>query len=150
MIPANRIPYLSDIGLLIGRLAVGVVFVAHGWQKLNDMGHGNVTKFFESVDVPMASLSAYYATWVELAGGIALIVGVVTPIVGLLLAIDMAGAFLFVHKGNGMFVADNGYELVLALGGTAILLALAGAGRFSVDGLLFNRAAAPENQGAAA
>ncbi|RKS79552.1 putative oxidoreductase [Actinomadura pelletieri DSM 43383] len=150
MIPANRIPYLSDIGLLIGRVALGVVFVAHGWQKLNDMGHANVTKFFESVDVPLASLSAYYSTWVELIGGFALIVGVVTPIVGLLLAIDMAGAFLFVHKGNGMFVTENGYELVLALGATAILLALAGAGRFSVDGLLFNRNDSRENHGAAA
>ncbi|GAA4238521.1 DoxX family protein [Actinomadura meridiana] len=139
MNPANRIPYLSDVGLLIGRVALGVVFVAHGWQKFNDMGHDGVTKMFEGMDVPAASLSAYYSTWVELIGGIALLAGVVTPIVGVLLALDMAGAFWFVHKSNGVFVTENGYELVLALGGAALLLALAGAGRFSVDGVLLAR-----------
>ncbi|MFI0480427.1 DoxX family protein [Actinomadura sp. 9N215] len=146
MNPATRVPYLSDVGLLIGRVALGVVFVAHGWQKLDDLGHGAVTKMFEGMDVPMASLSAYYSTWVELAGGLALIAGAAVPVAGLLLAIDMAGAFWFVHKGNGVFVAENGYELVLALGGAAVLLAFAGAGRFSVDGLIFARTESREPQ----
>lgn len=149
MNPANRIPYLSDVGLLLGRVALGVVFIAHGWQKFDDMGHSGVTKMFETMDVPMASLSAYYSTWVELIGGIALLVGVVTPIVGLLLTLDMAGAFWFVHKGNGVFVTENGYELVLALGGAALLLALAGAGRFSIDGVLFDRSKSRDPEHAA-
>ncbi|MFI0410521.1 DoxX family protein [Actinomadura sp. 3N508] len=149
MNPATRVPYLSDVGLLIGRVALGVVFVAHGWQKINDLGHGAVVKMFEGMDVPVASLSAYYSTWVEFIAGLALIVGAAVPIAGLLLAIDMAGAFWFVHKGNGVFVAENGYELVLALGGAAILLAFAGAGRFSVDGLIFSRTESRESQTAA-
>ncbi|MFC4052485.1 DoxX family protein [Actinomadura syzygii] len=139
MTPANRIPYLSDIALLIGRVAVGVVFVAHGWQKFDDMGHGGVTKMFEGMDIPAPSVAAYYSTWVELIGGLALIVGVAVPLAGLLLVADMAGAFWFVHKGNGVFVTGNGYELVLVLGAAAVLLALVGAGRFSLDGLLFDR-----------
>lgn len=148
MNPATRIPYLSDIGLLIGRVALGVVFVAHGWQKLNDLGHSGVTKMFEGMDVPAASLSAYYSTWVEFVAGLALIAGAAVPIAGLLLVIDMAGAFWFVHKGNGIFVTDNGYELVLILGGAALAFALAGAGRFSVDGLLFDRTESREPQNA--
>ncbi|TYB49532.1 DoxX family protein [Actinomadura chibensis] len=141
MTPVDRIPHLSDIGLLIGRVALGVVFVAHGWQKFDDMGHGGVTKMFEGMDIPAPSLAAYYSTWVELAGGLALIAGVAVPLAGLLLAADMAGAFWFVHKGNGVFVTENGFELVLVLGAGALLLALAGAGRFSLDGLLFGRRA---------
>ncbi|WUH99636.1 DoxX family protein [Spirillospora sp. NBC_00431] len=148
MNPATRIPYLSDIGLLVGRVALGVVFVAHGWQKLNDLGHGAVTKMFEGMDVPMASLSAYYSTWVEFVAGLALIAGAAVPVAGLLLVIDMAGAFWFVHKGNGIFVAENGYELVLILGAAALAFALAGAGRFSVDGLLFARTESREPQNA--
>ncbi|WP_187438055.1 DoxX family protein [Actinomadura decatromicini] len=144
MTPANRIPYLSDVALLIGRVAVGVVFVAHGWQKFDDMGHGGVTKMFKGMDIPAPSLAAYYSTWVELIGGLALIAGVAVPLAGLLLAADMAGAFWFVHKGNGVFVTENGYELVLVLGASALLLALAGAGRFSVDGLLFDRTRKPQ------
>ncbi|TYK47326.1 DoxX family protein [Actinomadura decatromicini] len=137
-------PYLSDVALLIGRVAVGVVFVAHGWQKFDDMGHGGVTKMFKGMDIPAPSLAAYYSTWVELIGGLALIAGVAVPLAGLLLAADMAGAFWFVHKGNGVFVTENGYELVLVLGASALLLALAGAGRFSVDGLLFDRTRKPQ------
>ncbi|MEW2356010.1 DoxX family protein [Spirillospora sp. NPDC029432] len=133
---ARRLPVLPDIGLLIGRLALGVVFVAHGWQKFADNGHAGQTKAFEAMGIPAPSLSALFATWVELLGGLALIIGVITPVAGVLLALNMAGALWFVHLDKGLFAADGGYELVLVLGAGALVLALAGAGRFSVDGVL--------------
>ncbi|MBT2210016.1 DoxX family protein [Actinomadura sp. NEAU-AAG7] len=139
MLPARRYPQLADTGLLIGRLALGIVFVAHGWQKLNDLGHSGVTKMFDGLGIPMPGAAAAFATWVELAGGVALIVGALLPLVGLLLAADMAGAFWYVHKDNGLFADKGGYELVLILGALALLLALTGAGRFSVDALLWGR-----------
>ncbi|PWU55454.1 hypothetical protein DLE60_28050 [Micromonospora globispora] len=83
--------------------------------------------------------SAWFAAPVELAGGIALVVGLAVPVSGLLLALDMLGAFLIVHVGNGIFVNANGFELVLALGATALLLAAVGAGRFSLDRLIAPR-----------
>ncbi|MFG2000857.1 DoxX family protein [Spirillospora sp. NPDC048911] len=146
MLPARQFPFLPDAGLLIGRLALGVTFVAHGWQKFNDTGHAGVTKMFDGMGIPAPSLSATFATWVELLGGVALILGVIVPIVGLLLAIDMAGAFWFVHKDQGFFADKGGYEFVLILGATALLLALAGAGRFSLDGVLFGRRGARERE----
>jgi putative oxidoreductase len=147
MLPARRYPFLPDLGLLVGRLALGVIMIAHGWQKLTDVGHAGVTKMFEGLDIPFPSLSAAFATWVELLGGIALIAGVLVPLAGLLLAIDMAGAFWFVHMDKGFFSDKGGYEFVLILGATALLFALAGAGRFSVDSVLFGRtAAAPERE----
>jgi putative oxidoreductase len=139
MPPIRRFPYLPDVGLLIVRLALGVIFIAHGWQKLNDVGHSGVTKMFDASGVPIPAVSATFATWVELLGGIALVVGVLVPIAGLLLAFNMAGAFWFVHMDKGLFADKGGYEYVMILGGTALLLALTGAGRFSLDSVLFGR-----------
>ncbi|WP_433337134.1 DoxX family protein [Spirillospora sp. CA-294931] len=150
MNPAQRIPALGDAGLLIGRLALGAIFIAHGWQKFDDVGHAAVTKNFEAMDIPLASLSAYFATWVELVGGIALILGVLVPVAGALLAFNMAGAFWFAHSDNGLWLDKGGYEYVLALGATALLLALIGGGRFSVDALVWGRRETPERSTVAA
>ena len=88
---------------------------------------------FAGMGVPAPQASALFAALVELAGGAALIVGVATPIAGLLLALDMLGAFLLVHAGNGVFIDRGGFELVAALGAAALVLAATGAGRVSVD-----------------
>ena len=129
-----------DIALLIARIGLGVIFVAHGWQKVHDYGHAGVTASFEGMGVPLPGLSAYYAAYVELIGGVLLIAGALTPIVGLLLFLDMAGAFVIVHLENGVFVTDGGYELVVALGVGALVLAAVGPGRFSADKLLVSAA----------
>ncbi|GAA2610563.1 DoxX family protein [Actinomadura fulvescens] len=141
MLPARRYPVLPDVGLLIGRLALGAIFIAHGWQKLTDTGHAAVTKMFDGIGIPLPSVAAAFATWVELLGGIALVLGVLVPLAGLLLAIDMAGAFWYVHMDKGFFADKGGYEFVMILGATALALALTGAGRFSLDGMLFDRGA---------
>lgn len=127
-----------DIALLIARIGLGVIFVAHGWQKVNDYGHAAVTASFEGMGVPMPGLSAYYAAYVELIGGVLLIAGALTPIVGLLLFLDMAGAFFIVHLENGVFATNGGYELVLALGVGSLVLAAVGPGKFSADKLLIS------------
>lgn len=128
-----------DLALLIARVGLGVVFIAHGWQKLVTNGVDGTAAFFDSVGVPLPTLSAWFATLVELVGGGLLVVGLAVPVAGLLLALDMLGAWLFVHRGNGVFVTDNGWELVLALGVASLLLAAVGAGRYSVDLLLASR-----------
>lgn len=125
-----------DLALLLARVALGVVFVAHGWQKHNDIGIDGVEAYFTGEGVPLARAAAYFATYVELAGGAMLIAGLLTPLVGLLLFADMVGAFVFVHVGNGVFIAGNGFELVAALGAGAVTLAAVGAGRLSADSFL--------------
>jgi putative oxidoreductase len=89
--------------------------------------------------VPAASAAAWFAALVELVGGAALVLGLAVPVAGLLLLIDMIGAFVFVHAGAGLFVDQGGYELVLVLGAAALLFAVLGAGRYSVDHLLAGR-----------
>ena len=130
---------VRDAALLLARVGIGVIFIAHGWQKLFTNGVDGTTKFFTSVGVPLPGVSAWAATVLELVGGAALVLGVAVPVVGVLLALDMLGAFFFVHAGKGIFVAQGGWELVLALGVTSLLLAAVGAGRLSLDHALFGR-----------
>jgi putative oxidoreductase len=137
-----------DLALLVTRVAVGLVFVAHGWQKLFTNGIDGTAGFFDQVGVPAASAAAWFAAVVELAGGAALVLGLAVPVAGLLLLVDMIGAFFFVHAGAGLFVEQGGYEFVLVLGAAALLLAAIGAGRFSVDHLLTGRRRATQPVGA--
>ena len=128
-----------DLALLIARIGLGVVFIAHGWQKLVTNGVDGTAGFFASVGVPLPTVSAWFATLVELVGGGLLVLGLAVPLAGLLLVADMIGAWLFVHRGSGVFVADGGWELVLALGVGSLVLAAVGAGRYSIDHLLASR-----------
>ncbi|WP_433478652.1 DoxX family protein [Spirillospora sp. CA-142024] len=152
MLPLRRFPALPDAGLLVGRIVVGVIFVAHGWQKLTDQGHSAVAQSFEHLGIPMPGLAAVYGTWVELLGGVALIAGVLVPVAGVLIALDMAGAFWYVHMDKGLFSQEGGYEYVLVLAAVCLLFALTGGGRFSLDALLFGRrrAGAPERESVSA
>ena len=109
-----------DLALLLTRIAIGVIFFAHGWQKLFTNTVDGTAQFFTQVGVPLPTVSAWAATLIELVGGAALILGLAVPVAGVLLAADMIGAYVFVHAGNGIFVSESGYELVLALGGTSV------------------------------
>jgi putative oxidoreductase len=127
---------MTSLALLIARIGLGIVFVAHGWQKFDEMGVKAVGAGFTKMGVPAPELAAYYSTFAELVGGAALLIGAFTAVAGLLLVGDMLGAFLIVHIDKGPWVAEGGYELVVALGAGALLLAVFGAGRYSVDGML--------------
>lgn len=136
-------PLISDIVILIARIAIGVTLLAHGWQKFFTNGIGGTADGFEAMGVTAPTASAVFAAVVELVGGILIIVGLFTPVVAVLVVIDMLGAWWFVHKDAGTFFVDGGgHELVLMLAaGAAIIGALVG-GKFSLDRLLFHRKAA--------
>ncbi|MCP9971898.1 hypothetical protein LUX57_48140 [Actinomadura madurae] len=57
----------------------------------------------------------------------------------MLIALNMAGAFWYVHMGKGLFSQEGGYEYVLVLAAAALLFTLTGAGRFSLDAVLWGR-----------
>ncbi|HWS31635.1 MAG TPA: DoxX family protein [Actinoplanes sp.] len=134
---SNSIP--RDVALLIARVVVGIVFIAHGWQKFNEWGLDGTSAAFGQMGVPLPTVSAWFAAIVELAGGVALVAGIAVPVVSLLLIVNMLGAFLIVHMSNGIFVDNGGFELVATLGAAALIFAVLGAGRFSVDRLLAPR-----------
>ncbi|MCP9966222.1 MULTISPECIES: DoxX family protein [Actinomadura] len=134
---------LYDVVAVLARLGVGVVFMAHGWQKI-EAGVTATSRTFDTLGVPLPTAAAVYSAFVELLGGAALIAGLGLPVTGALLFIDMAGAFVFVHADQGLFMVDgttvqNGYELVLALGMASLVFAAGGGGRLTLDQWVIGR-----------
>lgn len=119
--------------LLLGRVALGVVFVAHGWDKLTGTGLDGTAAFFDSVGVPAAQAAAVAASVVELVGGLAMIVGALLPVAGALLAADMLGAIWFVHAEHGFWAAKGGYEFAMVMAAASLALGFSGGGELSVD-----------------
>ncbi|MCE1178282.1 MAG: DoxX family protein [Micrococcales bacterium] len=130
---------LRDLGLLLARIAIGAVLIAHGWQKLVTNGLDATTQGFSAMGVPAASASATMAALIELGGGILLLFGLLTPVAGILVVLQMIGAWWFGHRGNGFFAAEGGGELVLMIGALALSLAATGPGRYALDALLARR-----------
>jgi putative oxidoreductase len=129
---------LGSWGLTVLRLVVGIVFLAHGWQKLFTMHISGVTGFLGMSGIPIPGISAIVLTSVELLAGLALILGIVTRWAALLLAFDMVVAILAVHLKNGFFM-PRGYEFALTLLAACIALSLTGPGAASLDDILMKR-----------
>lgn len=126
-------------GLLVLRLVLGVVFLMHAWQKFTQWGLAGTTATFAQMGVPMPQVAAPVAAWLELVGGIALLLGLLSRWAGLLLALEMVGAIVFAHAQGGFFAANGGYELVLCLAAMGLTVFFAGPGRLALSGAFESR-----------
>lgn len=136
-----------DVAMLVARLVLAWVFMYHGAGKLFNFkelgGISGTAAFFSEEGIPAAHVSAYLAGIVEFFGGALLALGLLTPLSAFALVIDMVVATLFVNLPNGMepkaigggYVAD-GFEITLTLGALALVVAIFGAGRWSLDRLI--------------
>ena len=131
-------PTRVDVALAVLRVLVGVVFLAHGGQKLFVYGFDGVAGAFGQMGIPMANVTGPLTALVEFFGGLALVSGLLTRLAGLGLAITMLGAISFVHLSAGFF-GPKGYEFPLTLLAATIAFAIAGAGRFSLDNVIAAR-----------
>jgi len=127
-------------GLLALRTIIGIVFVAHGSQKLFVYGIDGVTAGFSQMGIPAPAVAATFVAFGELLGGVALLSGLFTRFAAAGLAVIMLGAMAFAHLPNGFFAPD-GVEFTLSLFGAAIVLALTGPGQWSADALIAGRRA---------
>ena len=132
---------MLNLGLLIIRLVVGVLFIGHGAQKLFGWFGGYGLKgtggWFESIGMKPGITMALFAGLAELIGGILFAVGFLTPLAALLIAGTMIMAIVKVHAPNGLWATSNGYEYNLTLLAVAIGVALTGPGKYALDIFFF-------------
>jgi putative oxidoreductase len=137
-IAAPASPRQLDLGLAILRIVTGIVFTAHGAQKLFVYGFAGVTGAFGQMGVPMPGVVGPLVAFIEFFGGLALVVGLLTRLASLGLAAVMLGAISLVHISAGFF-APQGFEFPLTLLGATLALIFTGAGRLSLDGVIAGR-----------
>ncbi|UZM16457.1 DoxX family protein [Pseudomonas kielensis] len=127
----------AGYGLTVLRIVVGVIFAAHGAQKLFGMfgGYGlaGTAQYMESLGLAPGQLMAILAGGTEFFGGLALIIGLLVRPAALGLTFLSLVAIFSVHISNGLFMSNNGYEFALALLGGSIAVLFEGAGKLSVD-----------------
>ena len=133
------------------RLIMGIGFMNHGWAKWT-RGPEDFGKLLQQLGLPMPELTAWAVTLLELAGGLALIVGAFVAIVSIPLMISMFVAMITIHvhygfsaiktiglSASGPVFGPPGYEINLLYIAGLLVLVLAGAGPLSIDQLLRRR-----------
>ena len=126
----------ADASLLVFRIALGIVFIAHGYNHI--FGGGKIAgtgRWFESLGMRPGILHAWLASLTELGAGAMLVLGLATPLASAGAIGTMVVAWVTNHLRNGFFIfrPGEGYEYVMTLTFAAIGLAGVGAGRWSVD-----------------
>jgi putative oxidoreductase len=127
------------------RIPVGIIFMAHGSQKLfgwfGGYGLEGTGQWMASIGIEPGYLMALLAGSGEFFGGLFLLLGLLTRGAALVTAFTMLVAILTVHIGNGLFMANNGYEFGLALLAASVSLLISGSGKGALDGALVKKLA---------
>ena len=129
----------SDVALLVLRVAIGGVFLAHGWNHIYGGGRiAGTGRWFESMGMRPGVVHAWLASVTEVAAGVLLVLGLLTPVAAAGVVGVMVVAWIINHRGNGFFIfrPGEGWEYVMTLTVTGLVLAMLGAGGISLDNAL--------------
>jgi putative oxidoreductase len=129
-----------DVGLLLLRLVLGLTLAAHGFNKF--FGGGRIpgtARWFESIGMKPGKFHAAVAATTEVSAGLGLAAGLLTPIPAAGFVSLMLVAAWTVHRPNGFFIVKEGWEYNLVLAVSAVAVATLGAGRLSLDWLIFGK-----------
>lgn len=128
-----------DFSLLLLRVVLGLTMAAHGYNKFFSGGRiPGTAGWFDSIGMKPGKLHAVLAASTEILAGVGLAVGLLTPIPAAGFVALMLVAAWTVHRGNGFFIVKSGWEYNLILAVAAVAIAGTGAGRYSLDYLLFH------------
>ncbi|BBZ08709.1 doxX subfamily protein [Mycolicibacterium doricum] len=128
-----------DVGVLILRVVLGLTMAAHGYNKF--FGGGRIpgtASWFDSIGMKPGMFHARVAATTEMAAGIGLAVGLLTPVPAAGFVALMLVAAWTVHRANGFFVVNQGWEYNLVLAAGAVAIPAIGPGRLSLDYALFH------------
>ncbi|MDQ4020210.1 MAG: DoxX family protein [Actinomycetota bacterium] len=126
-----------DAILLVARVGLGVLMVWHAKVEYDFGGSvSGVIALFDQSGVPLPTIAGPANLFGELIGGIALILGLGVRVIGVLMALNMVGAWILVHPGALYSLDHTGPELVIALGLLSLVLAVTGSGRLGLDHLI--------------
>ncbi|MHB1923509.1 MAG: DoxX family protein [Acidimicrobiales bacterium] len=128
-----------DLALLILRLTVAAVFLAHGLNHI--FGGGKIAgtgRWFESLGMRPGWVHAWTASLTEVGSGALLAAGLLTPLAGAGVVGVMLVAWVTNHRGNGFFIfrPGEGWEYVMTLTSLGVVIGILGPGRWSLDDLL--------------
>lgn len=123
---------MRGTGILVLRVATGLIFTMHGWQKLQG-GVPYVAGFLGTLGFPAPEFFAVLLIAAELGGGLLLLVGLYTHWVAKVLAFVALVAFATVHMKNGFFMAGGGYEYIILIFAASVSLMISGGGKWSLD-----------------
>ncbi|OBY33406.1 DoxX family protein [Mycolicibacter kumamotonensis] len=128
------------VGLLIVRLCLGLTMAAHGYNKIFSGGRiPGTARWFDSIGMRPGAFHARVAAGTEIAAGLGLAAGLLTPIPAAGFVALMLVAAWTVHRTNGFFIVNSGWEYNLVLAAVAVGIAMVGAGPLSLDHLLFGQ-----------
>jgi len=125
----------QSISLFFARIAVAYGFYEPAMQKWSDIT--SVAGWFDSIGIPFPTLNAYMAASTEILGVVLLTLGLFTRLISIPLIIIMIVAIMTVHLSHGFSAGDNGFEIPLYYMLFLALFASLGAGKLSLDYLLF-------------
>ena len=138
--PSPGIRVARDLVLLVARVGLGIIMLGHA-KLMYDLGggFGGVGQLFAQSGAPLPAVSGPANVLFEFVGGVAMILGLAVPIVGVLMALNMVGAWMLVHTSPLFSMDHNGPELAIMIGLLSLVLAVVGSGRFGLDHVIAGR-----------
>lgn len=126
---------LRDIGLMITRIVIGVVLVARGWHRWQESGIAGEVSIMEQAGIPYATTLIWLVIGFEIIGGILLVFGLATPLIGLGMLVLNIGIIVLLRSGEGFYVHEHGWEYNAVQAVVGLIFLTHGSGRAGLDHL---------------
>jgi putative oxidoreductase len=138
---AQLLQVVRDLALLLARIGLGGILIAHGWRRWQEQGIAQQIDYLAQFGTPFPTVAAWGAVLLELIGGVFLLVGALTPLVALTVLVEQVLIVCYTNWYKKLYLLNpqggyvGGYEFNVALGLLALLLLTFGAGRLAIDQL---------------